>query len=260
MGDIPALCRHLLARIATQPGLRGLGLTDDALALLMQPTAEAIATCRQKGYGVLALGQCPQTDVLGLPLGARDLESWLLEELQEAGGPQVLLLGETLRESGELAVRLEQSRPQWQTVARAADLVQQPREMRLPALAGWDREDLRILASSSGLHHDGWLESPSRLVVQLLSVPSQAKCLKLKLYLPEEGFAEAASAFNLELDGWDQSQRVKLQSNMNIVKLDLQSQSSGYIAIALDNNKPMRFVDKCDRRLLMAVLSDVALE
>lgn len=36
MGDIPALCRHLLARIAGQPGLRGLGLTDDALALLMQ--------------------------------------------------------------------------------------------------------------------------------------------------------------------------------------------------------------------------------
>ncbi|QGP80953.1 sigma-54-dependent transcriptional regulator [Sphingobium sp. CAP-1] len=36
MGDIPALCRHLLARIATQPGLRSLGLTDDALALLMQ--------------------------------------------------------------------------------------------------------------------------------------------------------------------------------------------------------------------------------
>lgn len=36
MGDIPALCRHLLARIATQPGMRGLGLTDDALALLMQ--------------------------------------------------------------------------------------------------------------------------------------------------------------------------------------------------------------------------------
>ena len=36
MGDIPALSRHLLARIASQPGLRGLGLTDDALALLMQ--------------------------------------------------------------------------------------------------------------------------------------------------------------------------------------------------------------------------------
>ncbi|MDO7843490.1 sigma-54-dependent transcriptional regulator [Sphingomonas immobilis] len=33
-GDIPALARHLLARIATQPGLRPLGVTDDALALL----------------------------------------------------------------------------------------------------------------------------------------------------------------------------------------------------------------------------------
>lgn len=36
MSDIPALCRHLMARIGTQPGLRSLGLTDDALALLMQ--------------------------------------------------------------------------------------------------------------------------------------------------------------------------------------------------------------------------------
>lgn len=33
-GDIPALARHLLARIAEQPGLRELGITDDALALL----------------------------------------------------------------------------------------------------------------------------------------------------------------------------------------------------------------------------------
>ena len=33
-GDIPALARHLLARIAEQPGLRPLGITDDALTLL----------------------------------------------------------------------------------------------------------------------------------------------------------------------------------------------------------------------------------
>ena len=36
LGDVPALSRHLLARIAGQPGLRSLGLTDDALSLLMQ--------------------------------------------------------------------------------------------------------------------------------------------------------------------------------------------------------------------------------
>ncbi|MEZ5744162.1 MAG: sigma-54 dependent transcriptional regulator [Sphingomonadaceae bacterium] len=33
-GDIPALCRHFLARIGDQPGLRELGITDGALSLL----------------------------------------------------------------------------------------------------------------------------------------------------------------------------------------------------------------------------------
>ena len=33
-GDIPALCHHMLARIAEQPGLRELDITDEALALL----------------------------------------------------------------------------------------------------------------------------------------------------------------------------------------------------------------------------------
>lgn len=33
--DIPALARHMLARIAHQPGLRSLGITDEALALLL---------------------------------------------------------------------------------------------------------------------------------------------------------------------------------------------------------------------------------
>jgi DNA-binding NtrC family response regulator len=34
IGDVPALARHLLARIARQPGLRPLGITDEALHLL----------------------------------------------------------------------------------------------------------------------------------------------------------------------------------------------------------------------------------
>jgi len=34
-GDIPGLARHLLSRIAQQPGLRSLGITDEALGVLM---------------------------------------------------------------------------------------------------------------------------------------------------------------------------------------------------------------------------------
>ena len=33
-GDVPALTRHLLARIAQQPGLRSIGITDEAMTLL----------------------------------------------------------------------------------------------------------------------------------------------------------------------------------------------------------------------------------
>ncbi|MDZ7894951.1 MAG: sigma-54 dependent transcriptional regulator [Sphingobium sp.] len=36
IGDVPALSRHLLARIAEQPGLRSLGITSEALDLLMR--------------------------------------------------------------------------------------------------------------------------------------------------------------------------------------------------------------------------------
>ncbi len=35
LGDVPALSRHLLTRIALQPGMRPLGLTEDALHVLM---------------------------------------------------------------------------------------------------------------------------------------------------------------------------------------------------------------------------------
>lgn len=34
-GDVPALARHMLARIAQQPGLRELGITDEAMSLLV---------------------------------------------------------------------------------------------------------------------------------------------------------------------------------------------------------------------------------
>jgi hypothetical protein len=110
------------------------------LALLLQPTAEAITTCRQQGYGVLALGE----------------------------SPQVLLVGSLEGAAGELVQRLQQARPEWALVEKPTELLQKPEAMRLRALPGWDRQELRILASSTGLHTDGWLETPSRLVIQLL--------------------------------------------------------------------------------------------
>ena len=36
IGDLPALARHLLTRMTRHQGMRGLGITDDALALLTE--------------------------------------------------------------------------------------------------------------------------------------------------------------------------------------------------------------------------------
>jgi hypothetical protein len=60
---------------------------------------------------VLALGESPLADDLGLPLGWRDLERWLLEQLPE-GGPEAVLVGGLEAAAGELAQRLQQARPQ----------------------------------------------------------------------------------------------------------------------------------------------------
>ena len=61
---------------------------------------------------MLALGESPQVDVLGLPLEWRDLESWLLGQLPE-GAPEVVLVGALEGAAGELVQRLQQARPEW---------------------------------------------------------------------------------------------------------------------------------------------------
>jgi len=186
------------------------------LALLLQPTAQAITTCRQRGYGVLALGESPQADVLALPLGWRDLERWLLEQLP-AGGPEVVLVGALEGEVGELAERLQQARPQWGLVASPSALPPQADGMLLPALLGWDREDLRILASSSGLHADGWLESPSRLVMQLVGDEEPAHRLRPWLYLPDQGLLVEQPMALIETGSAAETLSHELQPGLNAV-------------------------------------------
>lgn len=227
------------------------------LVMLLQPSDEAITACRQLGYGVLALGQSSQADVLALPLEWRDLERWLLEQLPEADGPQVLLVGAQEGAAGELATRLQQARPQWQLVAKVTELPPQPDGMWLPALPGWERKDLRILASSSGLHSDGWLETPSRLVIQLLGEGRQAKCLRLQLYLPEDGLAGAEHTVVLHLEGWDELRQVKLQPGLNLFELYPEPEPAPVLVLTIDGRPLVEPANTHDRRRLIAVLNEL---
>jgi GT2 family glycosyltransferase len=233
-------------------------LLGRSLVMVLQPSDEAISTCRQLGYGVLALGQSPQADVLALPLEWRDLERWLLEQLPESGGPQVLLVGAQEGAAGELATRLQQARPEWQLVARATELPPQADAMRLPALPGWEREDLRILASSSGLHGDGWLETPSRLVIQLVGAALQASSLQLQLYLPKEGLVEAEPAVLLQLEGWDAPQQVALLHGINGLDVHPGSEATPLLVLTITGQSLVKPSNPHDQRRLLAVLNDLS--
>ena len=226
------------------------------LALLLQPTAEAITTCRQRGYGVLALGKSPQVDVLGLPLGWRDLERWLLEQLPE-GGPQVLLVGALEGAAGELAQRLQHFRPEWALMEKPTGLLPKAEAMRLPALLGWDRQELRLLASSTGLHTDGWLETPSRLVIQLLGKGERAGGLRLGLYLPEQGLQRDDPTVLIQRDVEEPiSQVLKPGLNTFVVQCSA-SPAQSVVVLNLSGEPLVQPANASDQRRLMAVLAEL---
>ena len=229
------------------------------LALLLQPTTEAIELCRQQGYGVLALGESPQADVLGLPLGWRDLELWLLEQLPE-GGPQVLLVGSLEGTAGELAQRLQHLRPEWALVEKPTELLLKVEAMRLPALPGWDRQELSILASSTGLHGDGWLETPSRLVIQLLGEGARAGGLRLGLYLPEQGLQAGDPAVLIQLDSAGEAISQVLKPGLNTFVVPCSaSPAQNVVVLNLSGEPLVQPANASDQRRLMAVLAELEL-
>jgi GT2 family glycosyltransferase len=228
------------------------------LALLLQPTTEAINSCRQQGYGVLVLGESPQEDVLGLPLGWRDLERWLLEQLPECG-PEVVLVGSLEGAAGELAQRLQQARSEWALVAKPTELLLKVEAMQLPALPGWDRQELRILASSSGLHTDGWLETPSRLVIQLLGEGAIAGGLRLGLYLPEQGLQRDDPTVLIQLDVEKPISQV-LKPGLNTVVVQRPKPSARSTVVIQISSAPLvQPANPSDQRRLMAVLAELEL-
>jgi len=224
------------------------------LVLLLQPTTEGIARCRQLGYGVVALGESPQADVMGMPLGWQGLNRWLIDQLPESG-PEVVLLGTQDGDAGELSKRLQHFSPRWLLVARATELPRQPNAMRLPALPGWDREDLRILASSKGLHSDGWLETPSRLLIQLTKGGLAERIVQMNLYLPEvPEDTTSARVFEIKTGAPATNGGFCLHPGLNQITLSLVPRSNHVVEIevsgpALDTGQAV------EQRRLLAVLA-----
>jgi hypothetical protein len=149
----------------------------------------------------------------------------------------------------------------WLQVAEASQLPQQPMRgaARLPALPGWDGELVRVLANSSGLHADGWLETPCRLVLELLGEARQAEGLRLQLYLPEDGLLQAEAAVQVQLEpGWE-PQQLALRPGLNSWHLQRQMDPEPWLVLSIDGQPLVKPTNPQDQRKLLAVLSDLSL-
>jgi hypothetical protein len=124
-----------------------------------------------------------------------------------------------------------------------------------------DREDLRILASSSGLHADGWLETPSRLVIeQLVGDEEPAMGPRLGLYLPEQGLQVEDPTVWIQLDAAEPRRQV-LQPGLNPVVLRCPERpSGGCLVLQMRSASMVRPGNASDQRRLMVVLVDLALD
>lgn len=212
------------------------GLLGRPLALLLKPGAEDETICRQRGWVPLVLGE-------DWPL------AWLMDHLIGPLLAEVALLG---------IVPAGHAIPEaWLQQADATQLPQRPVGVarRLPALPGWDREMVRVLASSSGLHGDSWLETPTRLVIQLLG--EGADGLSLGLYLPEQGLVAEDLTVLIQLDAEKLLSQV-LKPGLNIVVVHRPKPSARSTVVIQISSAPLvQPANPSDQRRLMAVLAEL---
>jgi len=125
------------------------------------------------------------------------------------------------------------------------------------ALRGEQSTGVRLLASSRGLGHDGWLESNNQLVLELDAGRRQ---LRLGLYLPETGQIAGEAALELELGDGERTvmrARMVLQRGMNRAALTLPAGVTTLATLAARSFYRFSPEGQADQRQLLAVLSEL---
>jgi hypothetical protein len=174
-----------------------------------------------------------------------------MEHLSRPLSPKIALVGEL-----PVGATIPEG---WLQVAEASQLPQQPihGSARLPALPGWDGELVRVLACSSGLHADGWLEAPCRLVLELLGEARQAACLRLQLYLPEDGLLQAEAAVHVDLQPGGEPLQLALHPGLNGWDLQREMVSAPWLVLSIVGQPLVKPANQQDQRKLLAVLNDL---
>ena len=125
------------------------------------------------------------------------------------------------------------------------------------ALRGEQSTGVRLLASSRGLGHDGWLESINQLVLKL---DAGRRHLRIGLYLPETGQIAGEAALELELGDGERTvmrARMVLQRGMNRAALTLPAGVTTLATLAARSFYRFSPEGQADQRQLLAVLSEL---
>jgi hypothetical protein len=287
---------HGLPLLASDRGLRrgpvvlllGLGLDrGDPPSAAVAPSLLALINAFQKlGFKVLLLHEpaCLQPSahpgleergVICVPAGAAgDGLGWLLHQVPwldvavDLGSPGGADLRETLCNHYPDAHWLEveslglENQPEERHSAllrsRLPERIQ-PRPLRVPPLTGTSVvcRGVELLASSQGVHPDGWLEVESLLV---LALAEAASALRLDLYLPEE----CAYANELTVRarmGWDPAaqpvQEYRMHPGITTLHLsvpDQQLHAGRELCLRLEGSSYGGVPSRTDQRRLFAVL------
>ena len=209
------------------------------MALLLQPNSEDAKICRQMGWSPLEIEP-------GWSL------QWLEDHLTGSLVPEIAVIGDG-RSEGPISEKYSQ-------LSEAQQLPKQPAKIFpfMPALPGWERFDIRVLSSSTGLHPDGWLEAPSRLVIELRKNILQVQAVQIQIYLPEEESQNLALALRLHLNGWGEEEQVMILPGLNIVNLAPIISRTPRLLLTLDGYPLARSEVSKDQRKLLAVLKDIS--
>jgi hypothetical protein len=139
-----------------------------------------------------------------------------------------------------------------------------PKSIKTEALAlpkAWQTQHqgpaAELLASSSGLSPDGWLESNNKLVLKL---PGDSMELRLALYLPETGQITGKTEVELELgDGQEVLSRARMPliRGLNRAALRLAETGNEIVTLRVLGFYRYQTEQKRDQRELLAVLSEL---
>ncbi len=96
-------------------------------------------------------------------------------------------------------------------------------------------------------------------MLELLGEARQAACLRLQLFLPEEGLLQAEAAMHVHLQPGGEPQQLALRSGLNGWDLQWEAEPTPWLVLSIDGHPLVKPANPQDPRQLLEVPNDLSL-